>query len=116
MEPDKDDICMDASVGGVTVNAAPLDVIPSRLAVIVEDPAATPVATPVGSMAAAPMFDDVHVTNDEILCVVWSLKVPVALKKRVLPAGIDAAVGETEIDTSTAELTVNVTAGDEILP
>ena len=116
MEPDGDEICIDASAGGVTDRAALLEVIPSRLAVIVPDPAATPVATPVGSMVATPIFDDVHVTNDEILCVVWSLKVPGALKKRVLPAGIDAAVGETEIDTSTAELTVNVTAGDEILP
>jgi hypothetical protein len=41
------------------------------------------------------------------------LNVPVAVKGCVLPAAIDDEVGVTAIETSTADVTVSVTPGEE---
>ena len=57
----------------VTVSVAELLVIPDSLAVIVDEPAATPVATPVDAMVAAALLEDAQVTVEVMLFVLLSL-------------------------------------------
>ena len=61
---------MDSRIAGVTVNPA-LALMPTRLAVIVVEPTARPLATPELTVAAA-VFEDVHVTFPVRSCVVPS--------------------------------------------
>ena len=64
---------IDTSVAAVTVSVAELLVIPDSEAVIIEVPAATPVATPPETMVAAAVFEDAHVTVEVMSCVLVSL-------------------------------------------
>ncbi len=83
-------------------------VIPDSLAVIVDDPAATPVATPVDAIVAAAVFEDAHVTVEVMFCVVLLLYVPVAVKVCVVPAAMEPVVGVIAIVVSVAAVTVMV--------
>ena len=73
MEAEVGVTAMEVSVGAVTVRAAELLVIPARLAVIVDAPAATPVATPAvappETMVAAAVFEDAQVTVEVMFWV-----------------------------------------------
>ncbi len=64
---------METSVAAVTVRVAELLVIPDSEAVIMEVPAATPVATPPETMVAAAVFEDAQVTVEVMFCVVLLL-------------------------------------------
>jgi hypothetical protein len=101
-------IAIETRDAGVTVRVTPEDVIPFMLAVIVEVPAAKPVATPAELIVAVEMFEEFHVTADERSWVVWLEKTPVAVKSCVFPVAIEATEGVTEIDTSGAGVTVKI--------
>ena len=64
---------IDTSVAAVTVSVAELLVIPDSEAVIIEVPAATPVATPPETMVAAAVFEDVQVAVEVRFWVVLLL-------------------------------------------
>ena len=64
---------METSVAAVTVRVAELLVMPDSEAVIIEVPAATPVATPPDAMVAAAVFEDAQVTVEVMFCVLLSL-------------------------------------------
>jgi hypothetical protein len=103
---------IDTSVAGVTVSVTPEEVTVPCAAVIVVVPAATPVAMPEALIVAAAVLEDAHVTLPLRSCVVWLLNVPVAVYAWVIPAAIEAVVGVTAIETSTADVTVRVAPGE----
>jgi hypothetical protein len=70
---------IETSTAGVTVSVTPGEVIPPCAAVMVVVPTPTPVATPEELIVAVGVLEDVHVTLDDRFCVVWLLKVPVAV-------------------------------------
>src|SRR5581483_8010001 len=72
---------------------------PLAVAVMVDTPLATPVATPELLMVATPVFDELQVTLPETSSVVLFPSVPVALKFTVLPAATTLLGGETESAT-----------------
>ena len=80
-------------------------------ALIVEDPAATPLATP--PLAIVPMeeADELQVTALVRFCVLPSLYVPIAMNGCVCPTAIVGFPGVTAIDIKVAaEVTPNVVA------
>lgn len=85
-----------AGAGSVTVNVAVLLAIPSCEAVILVDPAETPLARPDPSMVATAAFE-LHAALAVRLAVLPSLKVPVAENCRVCPSSIEALRGATEM-------------------
>lgn len=107
---------IDTRTAGVTVKVTPREVTPPCDAVIVVVPATTPVATPFALIVAIGVLEEFQVTLLVKFCVVWLLNVPVAVYACVVPAAIDAVVGVTAIDTSTAGVTVSVTPGEVMLP
>jgi hypothetical protein len=64
---------METRVAAVTVNVAELLVIPDSEAVIIEVPAATPVATPPETIVAAAVLEDAQVTVEVMFWVVLLL-------------------------------------------
>ncbi len=64
---------IDVSVAAVTMSVAELLVIPESDAVIINEPAATPVATPLAAIVAAAVFEDAQVTVEVMFCVVLLL-------------------------------------------
>src|SRR5208283_3742291 len=100
---------MDTSVAELTVRAVEPEMLP-EVAVIVAVPAATGVASPkepvVLLIVATNVFDELHVTDVVIFCVLLSEKVPVAVNCSVVPRAILGLAGVTAMDTSVAELTV----------
>jgi hypothetical protein len=71
-------------------------------------PVLSAVARPVVPTAAAEGAEEVHVADEERFRVVLSVKVPVAVNCWVVPRGIDALVGVTEIETNAAAETVRL--------
>jgi hypothetical protein len=75
-------------------------------------PTATLVATPWLPAAldtvAAEEFDELHVIESVRSCVVWSLKVPIAVNCCAVPSGIEEFVGVTASEVRTADVTVSV--------
>jgi hypothetical protein len=110
-------IAMDTSVAGVTVNVVDPDLLPN-VAVIVVEPAVTDVARPLEPdallMVATPAVNEFQVTDVVRFCVVLSEYVPVAVNCRVVPLTMPGLVGVIAMDTSVAELTVNVV--DPVMP
>ena len=70
---------MDRRVAAVIVRTIELEVTPFCVAVIVLVPTPAPTATPAALIVATDVFDELHVTEFVRLCVLPSLKVPVAL-------------------------------------
>jgi hypothetical protein len=87
-----------------------------EVAVIVVEPAATEVASPLEPaallIAATPAVDELQVTAVVRFCVVPSENVPVAVNCRVVPNAMLGLVGVTVMDTSVAEVTVSVVEPD----
>jgi hypothetical protein len=109
---------IDCSTAAVTVSVTPALVIPPDVAVILVVPAATPSAVPVAVpvIVAAAGFDDVHATPVVSVCVVPSLKCPVAVNASVCPAAIELVAPAIVTDCSTAAVTVSVTPALVIPP
>jgi hypothetical protein len=104
---------MDVSAGTVTA-AVPL-MLPDD-AVRVEVPVPTPVAKPAELTVATAVFEEVHVTDDEIFCVVPPWNVPVAVYCCVAPGRTVAVVGVTAIETRPDTLTVTPADGVSVFP
>ena len=102
---------MDTSVAELTVRVVEPEMRPEA-AVIVAVPAATGVTCPLEPAAllivATDVFDELHVTDAVISCVLLSEKVPVAANCSVVLRAMPGLVGVTAMDTSVAELTVRV--------
>jgi hypothetical protein len=99
---------MEDRVAAVTVRVAVPD-LPLKVAVMVAEPAATPVARPLVLTVAVDVLDEVQVTCVVIFWVEESEYVPVAVSCRVSPAGRPAVTGVTAIeDNVTAAGTVRV--------
>ncbi len=77
-----------------------------EVAVMVEEPAPTPVARPETLIVATPTFDEVQETDEVRFSVDLSENVPVAVNCSVSPAGRLVLTGVTAIDWSTAAVTV----------
>jgi hypothetical protein len=99
------------SVAPVTVSVVVPETAP-RVAVIVVEPTATDAASPLEPAAllivATAKFEELHVTNDDISCVVESEYVPVAINCFVNPFAMLGLVGVTAIDDSVALVTFSV--------
>jgi hypothetical protein len=102
---------IDTRVTAVTVRFAEPFTAP-EVAVIVIEPASTPVANPCepgeSLIVATVPSDELQLTVPVMFCVLLSLKVPVAVNCWVVLSGIDAVAGVTAIEISVASLTVNV--------
>ena len=79
-----------------------------EVAVMVEEPAPRPVATPTALMVATARFDEVQVTEALRFAVVPSVKVPVAVNGSVVPSTMLGLAGVTAIEVTTAAVTVSV--------
>lgn len=107
---------IDVSVALLTVSSVePLAEGPPglvKLALIVLEPWATPVATPKlpGALltVAAAVLADCQLATVLMFCVLPSLKLPVAVKRWVVPGAIAGLAGETEMDWILALLTVSI--------
>jgi hypothetical protein len=106
---------MDTSVAEVTVSAVDPDVLPD-VAVIVAEPAATEVASPLEPAelltAATAAAEELQITDVVRSCVVLSENVPVAIKCWFVPLTMPGLVGVIAMDTSVAEVTVTVVDPD----
>jgi hypothetical protein len=100
---------MDTSVAGVTVSMVDPDILPD-VAVIVVEPAAAEVASPlvpaVLSTAATAAADELQVTDSVRSCVVLSENVPVASNCCVEPGAMLGLAGVISMETSVAWVTV----------
>ena len=72
-------IVIDCSVAAITVNGTRLDVIPPCEAVMVVDPAPTPVAKPLPLTVATDVFEEFQLTEFVRFCVEPSPNVPMAV-------------------------------------
>ena len=98
---------IDDSVAAVTVNVVEPTTAP-LVALIVDVPTFTAVASPAALIVAFAGVPDAHVTLPVRSCIELSLNVPIAVNCCVFPAGTDGFAGVTAIDDSTAAVTVNV--------
>jgi hypothetical protein len=95
----------------VTVRVAVPEIL-LKAAVMVEEPAATPVASPLLLTVAVDVLDEVQVTCEVISWVVESEYVPVAVNCWVAPAAMLAVAGVTAIEDRVAAVTVRVADPD----
>jgi len=100
--------------GSVTVRLAELEFTMPNEAVIVLLPFPMPVAMAALNVATAGLLE-FHVTVPEMLPVVASVKVPVAVKVVLNPLAILGDTGEITIPVKAASVTVMPTAG-EVMP
>jgi hypothetical protein len=100
--------------GAVTVRVADPD-FPLKAAVIIAEPAATPVARPLPVTVAVPVLDEVQVACVVRFKVDPSEYVPVAVNCWVAPTTMLAVVGVTAIEERVVAVTVMVVF-PEILP
>src|ERR1039458_1201615 len=98
---------IDTSTAAVTVSVVEPVMLPS-VALMLEAPFATLVASPAALIVATLGPDELHAAVLVRVCVLPSLYVPVAVNGCVVPAAIEAFPGVTAIDTSTAAVTVSV--------
>src|SRR5258708_15838008 len=98
---------MDGRAAVVTVSEAVPAIAPGAAVRVTGPPAFTPVATPLALTVAIVLSDEVHVAVLVRFCVVPSEKCPVALNGAVFPTATVALAGDTEIDCSTAAVTVS---------
>lgn len=97
---------IETSVAAVTVSEA-VPLTDPDVAVIVVEPAATPVALPLTSIVAAEVADELHVTEVSS----WKLpssKLPTAVNCCCVPGAIDGVAGLTVIEVNCAATTVRV--------
>ena len=92
---------IDCSTAGLTVSTVE-PVTPPSVALIVEVPVATPVASPAAVIVATAGVAEAHVTWLVRSCVVLSEKVPVAVNCSVSPLATLGLAGVTAIDCRTA--------------
>jgi hypothetical protein len=97
---------MDCNVAAVTVSVVEPAIV-DDVAVIVEVPAAEPVARPAAVIVAVAAFDELHVAVVVRFWVVPSLNVPVAVNCCVAPLVIEGFAGVTAIDCNVAAVTVS---------
>jgi hypothetical protein len=96
------------SVAPLTVSGA-LPVTLPRVARMFAVPAETAVALPPpGVIVATEVLSEAHTTSDVIICVLESLKAPVALNGCFVPGAIVLLEGVTVIETTVALVTVRV--------
>ena len=95
----------------VTVRVAVPD-LPLKAAVMVEEPAATPVASPLLLTVAVAVLEELQVTCEVISWVVESEYVPVAVSCWVLPAAMLAVAGVTAMEDRVAAVTVKLAVPD----
>ena len=105
---------IDCRVAVVTDNAKLLDVIPPWLAVILLDPTAVPVARPLAPTLTAAEFELAQLAVFVRLCVLPSLKVPVAVNCRLVPFAIEELLALIVIDCKVAAVTASAKALDVI--
>ena len=98
---------IELNVAGVTVIVAVAVLVP-LVAVMTEEPTATPVETPVGKTATTELVPELQITVSLISAVVPSEKVPVAINACKLPIGTVAVKGASAIETNVALVTVSV--------
>jgi hypothetical protein len=105
------DTWIDTSVAAVTVRLTAGEVMPSRLALMLVDPAAAadarPAVAPVLLMLATLLAEETQVTIEVRSWVELSVYVPTAVNCRVRPLAVLALGGVTWIDTSAASVTVS---------
>lgn len=99
---------IETSVAELTVSEVEA-VTPSSVALIFALPGATALATPTDAIVATPTLSDDHVTSLVMICVLESLKVPVAVYDKLVAGAIVRPTGVTEIDSSAAFVTSSVT-------
>ena len=106
---------MDTSVAGVTVNVVDPDILPD-VAVIVVEPAAAEVASPLEPaallMAATTAADEFQVASVVRSCVVLSENVPVAVNCCFVPSAMLGLAGVIARETSVACVTVTLVHPD----
>ena len=97
----------------LTVSVVELETEPS-VAEILEAPSATLVAKPrtpgASPMVATEVSDEAHWTEPVMVCVLPSVKVPVATNCSVVPKGMAGSAGVMVMDTKVAAVTLNVDA------
>jgi len=93
-------LCADALYGFTVKSAALLVTLPEEAVMYVDWEAVTlcPVATPVLTIVAALVFEDVQVTESVITTVHPSSKIPVASDVWFSPDVMEAVVGPTAMD------------------
>jgi hypothetical protein len=104
---------IDVTILVVTVSVTGAETTAPRVAVIAVVPvvpAATDLARPLEPSAAllieaTERTEVFHVTDDVIFCVVWSVKVPIAVNWLDIPCAIDGVGVEAAIDVSVAFVT-----------
>jgi hypothetical protein len=107
MDPLTGLIAREVNTGAVTLRLAePL--IEPELAVMMTDPCAELVANPLLLTVATGVAEEIHVELPVRFCVVPSLYVPVAANCCDCPAATVAMLGVTEMEVSTAAVTVSV--------
>jgi len=108
-------IARETSVAGVTVSVVDPDRVPD-VAVIVVEPAATDVASPIEPVVvlilAIDDADELQTTSAVRFCVVLSENVPVATNCWDVPFAVLGLVGVTVMDASVADVTVSVVEPD----
>src|SRR6266446_5061365 len=92
---------------GCTVNVVAPEILP-RVALMVEVPTPTPVASPPLVIVATDVFDDIHVTVVVMVFTLPSVYIPVAAYCFVPAVRIVGFAGVTLIDTSAGVVTVKV--------
>ena len=105
---------MDISAGGPTVSVAELLVMPSRLAVMLVVPTATPLANPALLIVAADVLEEFHTAALLRSVVDPSTYVPVAENCCVCPTEAEALAGATVIDVSPSNAAPVVVSPDKV--
>ncbi len=98
---------MEVKIAVVTVNVAEPLIVP-EVALMAAVPGAIAVASPPLFTVATEVDDEFHRAEPVRLLVVPLLYVPVAVNCWLLPAGMEALDGETEIDVKTAAVIVSL--------
>jgi hypothetical protein len=101
-------IWIEVNVAAVTVSGTLAETRAPSVAVMFADPTPTALATPLLLTLATDVLSEVHVTILVRFCFVPSLYRPIAVKDSVKPFATPGAGGVTEMDCSTAEVTVSV--------
>lgn len=91
----------------VTVSGAD-PVMPSRVALMLAVPAATPITVPVASTLVIAVLSECQLACKLRFCVVPSLKVPIGVREIAVPGAMDAFAGPIEIETRVAFVVVSV--------
>ena len=101
---------IETRVALVTVRMALDETLP-EVAVIVEVPAAIPIASPGAPftlMLATERFPEVHCTDAVTFCMLPSVKMPIAANCSVVVGAIDALAGEIASETRAGAVTVRL--------